>query len=446
MLVSSSHLRVPLSAISSGITGSLPTDLRCFAFLSLIRSFENYQIKFRKRKNFDGFCSISSTWGKDLLSKKLNYFVKPLEDAGFIEVNHRFKIGRYCKQYRLTEKARNDTWVSRTEEELFPIEKRSKSTNKGGACVMHVSPWGRIAAALNDPKNLPDGDMKELLLWVEKNVKEVDLFECEELEETIVKRGERSYEDYQKARAKSKESRIKKGKPELPNLTKDYFIEGERHQVDSIRNKDANVSLDKNNGRVYHSIANLSKDYRKFLRHKGHKLVNVDVKTCQPCLLASFYGESETEKEEKARFVKFVTDKDYYSELGSVVNIQLRAKCKTQSMLVMFGRLIHQNCAIGKAFSILFPVLAGILNEIRRFNYKDIAYKMQKMESTIMIQGALADFQRLHPEKFAVPIHDSFLIHEDDTPLVSELIARHFRLQMGFLPVLRIEGQSDRAA
>ncbi len=223
--------------------------------------------------------------------------------------------------------------------------------------------------------------------------------------------------------------------------TLEDFIKEEYEYLERFKDSRA-ISISKVNGRMSNPLTNLPKEYRKHLRYgpDKEKLWSVDCVSFHPFLLASLFKPSENE--EKLAFVEFILSNDLYNVIGDKAGIKDRDEAKKQTMISLFSNKYCQKTPVAMAFREINETLTANLDEFRNNGpkgHKEIAIKMQRLESDIMIQGALKDFYRLYPGRPAFPIHDSFLVLEEDVEIISKLIEAQCILKVGFAPKLKVE-------
>jgi hypothetical protein len=385
------------------------------------------QYKEKARRHPDGWVHISTNFFKDTLSTRgaWSKIITILVESHVLERNKRFVVGQSCRKYRIAAAYRKEDWIFYNEEDIYPTFSigRFKSPNR------------RLFARINSRKNLPDS------LVVALNDADKQLCDLEAgVDDPLLKTArKRAQEHYKKNKVK-----LAAGKSKYNfNYSFKYFLDMEMASIFRVNNP-APTKIVKSNGRAYNSITNLPKEYRQFLRYKPtkEKFWNVDVATCQPLLLSTFYGSSEAEQIEKAHFIKYLLNKDFYGDIGKLAGIPTRNEAKGEAMVVMFGTKYSQNKSFALAFAGLFPILADILANIRnksRNAYKTISLEMQRTESNIMIKGVMEEFYAANPNRPAIPIHDSFLVLLKDVAEITELIQNKFQELLGFVPRIKAE-------
>jgi hypothetical protein len=94
-------------------------------------------------------------------------------------------------------------------------------------------------------------------------------------------------------------------------LNVDCFYRAALGNINYIKDKEFNLSVDKRCGRLHSNITNMKKELRDFLTYKGVELVAVDLKNCQPFLSTALFKPEFYEKNKKLRKYKGVHYKDY---------------------------------------------------------------------------------------------------------------------------------------
>lgn len=165
-----------------------------------------------------------------------------------------------------------------------------------------------------------------------------------------------------------------------------------------------------NEGRFYSSITNLPTVALDFLRLYGKKVVELDVKNCQPLLLASL-----------------IKDNDYQNDAENGVFYERMAnklECCEKTFKLMSYRYIFfskkplKKGKIHDAMNSCYPELIDQINNLIKDN--NLALVLQKMESSIFIDkiGKL-------PNK-KITRHDSVLVAKNDCKLFKKLIRNEF--------------------
>lgn len=161
--------------------------------------------------------------------------------------------------------------------------------------------------------------------------------------------------------------------------------------------EDIKIKRDTFGRRVHHSAI---RDYK--IDFKG--FYTIDSVASQPRLLYLLLKERGIY--DKTYFDIFENDKDFYLELQYKLNLKERDDAKD---LFMFW--VNSNGYVPD-FNIhnVFPVVSKFIKNEKINDYKNIASLLQRKESKIWIDDLLNNV----PVDFALPVHDSLIITEND--------------------------------
>ncbi len=195
--------------------------------------------------------------------------------------------------------------------------------------------------------------------------------------------------------------------------------------IEAIKNKDHYFAVDEKTGRIFNHSVNAPKTLRPFLRHKGEKLVEIDIKNCQPLLLNSIYRQKSAESEK----FKYCTEVlDFYDYIGLNADFKdiPREKIKIKFFKFIFGWGVHDEIApIYKLFEKEFPILLWEMKKIKKGNYKSLALLLQRREAEAIINHTVTFARKNKIPVF--PIHDSFMLHIEHAQLIKQEIIRVFQ-------------------
>ncbi len=155
--------------------------------------------------------------------------------------------------------------------------------------------------------------------------------------------------------------------------------------------------------RVHHSaIRDYKKDFKGFY--------TIDSICSQPRLLYLYVKERGLIDVEY--FKIFENDLDFYTEVAYKLKLNERDDAKE-----LFMYWVNSNGYV-PCFTIhlLFPQVSKLIKSLKKANYKDCGSVLQRIESKIWIDDLLNNI----PCDFALPIHDSVIIKEDDADAILE--------------------------
>jgi hypothetical protein len=104
---------------------------------------------------------------------------------------------------------------------------------------------------------------------------------------------------------------------------------------------------------------------------------------------------------------------------------------------VFFGR-IKATGRVRELFARDFPTVYKAINELKRKDYRQLAYLLQAHESKLMIDIICRKILDELPGTFIGTIHDSILTTPDKADEVREIMVREFR-RFGLNPTIRLE-------
>jgi hypothetical protein len=177
------------------------------------------------------------------------------------------------------------------------------------------------------------------------------------------------------------------------------------------------LSAGRTQRRLYHVMNRAARETRDAVRLHGERLVDLDVKSCQPVLLLLLCPDEERER------YKEILRGDVYGLSGSD-----RETAKSEFGRFAFGKYRNKN-SFGEAFTSMFPRFA---EAIRRFDGSLCRY-LQDEEAAICVHGVGA--RLLQQGIFWIGIHDGFMVREQDAALVGAIIQEEFAKQIPDFPV-----------
>lgn len=266
------------------------------------------------------------------------------------------------------------------------------------------------------------------------------------------------------------------------------------NSIEMIKDKYFYFHLDKY-GRVHTNISNIRSDVRQFLLHKKERLVEIDIVNTQPLLLGlislnelfnmnRIHNDNKEEnslqkridlsiiKEKEALLpplsshpnhfkssisylspysssYKIPYDVHYYMDLvqkgtiydyfrGKFPNKQSRKGMKYRFFVeVMFSKN-EVFTDLTQVFKEMFPNVYKAITHIKRFNHCELAHRLQRAESDLMLLKIAYRAFKQHPGIFLATIHDSFLTHKEDVDKVSNILKEEFQIY-GVMPTILVK-------
>lgn len=232
---------------------------------------------------------------------------------------------------------------------------------------------------------------------------------------------------------------------EAANYISDFDVEEynpAKIAIDKFLNKDFFLYGD-NYGRVHTNITSLKSSLRKFLIYQNQKLVNIDIVNSQPLFLlllppflpirCTLSREIESSDMCVVKYKHLVEDGTFYDYLMEHLGDKDRQDFKERFFReTFFGR------RVSKEFYNLFPSIAQTLLDLKKSDYRSLAWMMQKAESDLIINKICRRIMVEQPKCFVATIHDSILTTPENVTKISEIISEEFS-NVGLLPSIRIE-------
>jgi hypothetical protein len=137
------------------------------------------------------------------------------------------------------------------------------------------------------------------------------------------------------------------------------------------------------------------------------------------------------------KYKSFVEHGELYEYLMSEFGLENREQFKeTFFRDVFFGRKVPWPRKVN--FEQLFPSVARILDEVKKDDYRSLAWMMQRAESNLIITQICGRLMDEHKDCFISTIHDSILTTEDHVDKIKLIMKQEFK-KLGILPSIRVE-------
>lgn len=240
--------------------------------------------------------------------------------------------------------------------------------------------------------------------------------------------------------------------------------------IDSIKSGTPRLSIDKFGRRLHTPITRLNKELRKHLRYDGKELVEVDIKCSQPYLSIKFMLYELNKKNEnlinniKAAntleakmdiikdlkgcdgFYEYVHDiliDDLYIKLKGVYEANNeyaigngeREDYKEIIFQIMYSKNGYKN-NLKTSFKELYPYPYNTIYKLKKNNYKDLAQKLQKLESMLVLRTVCKEINKLNKHIPMFTIHDSILTTKEHEETVRRVMKEVLLGDIGFEPEL----------
>jgi hypothetical protein len=197
------------------------------------------------------------------------------------------------------------------------------------------------------------------------------------------------------------------------------------------------MTKSKNTGRMFHSLTNMPRNQRKYLKHiDGLRLGELDAKNAQLVLLAHLFNDDEV-------FNDAVYGGEFYNMMADEMGVDISNDANKKefkrkffnSILFNENNLVVANSKYGKAFKKLFPITYYHLIEMQTETSK--ANELQRSESNLFIDNITRDL--VNEGLFVIPIHDAITFDLDEIDQVQKIIDDNCYSVLGRLITLSLE-------
>ncbi len=179
---------------------------------------------------------------------------------------------------------------------------------------------------------------------------------------------------------------------------------------------------DKSGGRFFSNVTNMKKELRKHLRVDGERLMEVNVRNCQPLTLVPVLEEQGVECPEYRRLCEEGTLYDFLADKAGIS----RDQAKRELIACTFFGRNGSRSATKTAFRKAFPKVAKAIRTIKQQDYTELATRLQRAESNLIIRTACDRLRKEHPKMFCTPIHDSVVAKPADIETVACIVREAF--------------------
>ena len=218
-------------------------------------------------------------------------------------------------------------------------------------------------------------------------------------------------------------------------FTKEY--EARKLMIELINDRDIFFKVDKKGKRAHTNLTNLASDLRQFIRYDGKKLAQVDLKNSQPFLFNLLIKDlidysNQAQVDEYNKFKKLTEEGKFYEFLMDAFGIENTNEEKRKEFKkFFFGRVFFDvNRSVlkkeEKLFKDLFPTIFGFIRQFKEEDYKNLAIKLQRAESNIIINDCIRRIRIERPLMFVATIHDSIVCEPYNLVYVQGIIEDAF--------------------
>jgi hypothetical protein len=220
---------------------------------------------------------------------------------------------------------------------------------------------------------------------------------------------------------------VKVESDDITDLLLFSFLEGEYY-----------INLSHQTRRLFHTVCNLKRTHRSFVRLQGRPMLHTDIVNSQVVISIPVIKEAlggNTPKD----FIRYQQDAvtgRFYEVLAERAGIGIttensRTIFKKQFFQeIFFSRPHRYHSTIKDAFKALYPSVLRAINKLKRGDYKRFSVRLQSLEADIMIFSVLKTLQE--EGHLVLPLHDAIFCNNATTlQRAKELIEQEFRTKHG---------------
>jgi hypothetical protein len=196
-------------------------------------------------------------------------------------------------------------------------------------------------------------------------------------------------------------------------------------------------------GRVHTNLTNLKSRMRRFLTHQGRLLVNLDIRNSQPLFFGVLLAEEYRSKpmpEDVRLYLRLVQDGLFYDHLMDAGGIS--AEGRSRFKREFFGQVFFcRNDPIkesARMFGDAFPNVYASIRSMKADDYCELAHRLQRAESDLMIGGVASRIVRELPDAWIATIHDSIVTTSGQAESVKAIMLEEFA-KIGLRPTINTE-------
>lgn len=210
--------------------------------------------------------------------------------------------------------------------------------------------------------------------------------------------------------------------------------------IEDIAEGSFHFSRSKTNRRVHSTLTNLPRVLRSFLylEHEKEKLISIDIRNSQPFffnfLIRAFVQEQgidEKDLPDADEYYMLTSAGKFYEIMaglmGKVLTEENRNEFKEQTFANLFYNEIKPDNPFQSAFHHKFPNVYSILNYYKGIYGNDgLAVEMQKLEAKIWIDQVSRRFYEQNKSAIFFTIHDSIIVQESNLTTVKHIVKTVF--------------------
>ncbi|VXB47363.1 conserved hypothetical protein [Flavobacterium sp. 9R] len=213
--------------------------------------------------------------------------------------------------------------------------------------------------------------------------------------------------------------------------------------INAIHNGSLNKTLrfkrNDTNKRLDTNLTNMASDLRPFI--VGYENMSyLDLSNSQPVLfniLLQSYRKNASEAllNEIDNYFIITTSGKWYEWLQGLYGLN-RNECKEIWMKIAYSKN-HHNPEVKQIFKKGFPLIYGIIEEIKKEKHEDFAVELQKIESKIFIDEICKEL--VNHGIIPYTMHDGLLVPKEHKEKTLEIMQTILKEKLGVIPLIKVE-------
>lgn len=212
-----------------------------------------------------------------------------------------------------------------------------------------------------------------------------------------------------------------------------------RLAVDRIAHRQHFITVAES-GRLYHTIATMSKKLRSRLLADEQECCELDVAGCQANCLVRLYEAGD--EEERTRYIAAARHDPYEFIAALIESAGLPRPDREAVKLAWFKEVFGEAYLRSQVYDALqraFPVLCARMEAIRKPGYRQMARCLQRIEADLIIRKVVPAIKARLGATPISTIHDSILCLRKVGPDVKVVMEEVLESELGYVPLIRMK-------
>jgi hypothetical protein len=416
------HLEKSLLEDIKNLNLSKKYELNAIDVITLIQ-----KKSFQKNRDLFSFIELSQKYLVIRYSKRFNEWLNKLIEAKILISNNSYEIGKYCKSYCINNKYINinnsniivvSTFLNKQLKikELSYTKKYISSLKLDYKSLKEIIDFNVGNLSLNDFR---------LNEQIKENVFEVTIkdFNFEHKYYTTKEQAVIKAKELGKDLIQDKNRFLIINAEEFIKLKKNAYYTTYNSSLDNIYNGSYYINRNTTNNRLDSVITNMC----GILIDKiclDNKLVQIDLKNSQFAILSYVIPTELYLYDDVKNFIEQSQNGTLYEYIQKELLLDNRKQAKQITFEVLFSSQNNKSNNM-KFFKELFPNLLKWINDYKKTNgYESFSIMLQKMESTIFIDGIYTDL--IKRKIWCLTKHDSIICKDKDYNSVKTIMENYF--------------------